>query len=104
MPNKPKTPQRAIRVPDERWEATGSAAVVVGANRSEIVNDLLAWWLRERGAKPPKRPPVSAPPEATPPDAEEDVPVPLTPAAPLPPGGEVAIMNGQCVQITTHGH
>jgi hypothetical protein len=56
MPDKPKTPQRAIRVPDERWEALGRASAAVGTNRSEIINTLIARYLREPGTKPPRRP------------------------------------------------
>ncbi|MBV8932047.1 MAG: hypothetical protein JOZ47_14020 [Kutzneria sp.] len=64
MPDQPKTPQRAIRVPDHRWIAAGHASTSVGKNRSEIINALLAWYLREPGAKLPKRPTFEDPPSA----------------------------------------
>jgi hypothetical protein len=56
MPDQPKTPQRAIRIPDKRWEATERSAKAIGSNRSEVVNDMLAWFVREPNAKLPKRP------------------------------------------------
>lgn len=58
MPDQPKTPQRAIRIPDDRWEATERSARAIDSNRSEVVNVLLAWFNRESGAKLPKRPPA----------------------------------------------
>lgn len=74
MPDKPKTPQRAIRVPDERWEAIGRASAAIGTNRSEIINALIAWYLREKGAKPLKRPELPATSADGEPEATEQQP------------------------------
>lgn len=52
-------PIRGIRIPDERWAAAERAATATGTNRSQLVNDLLAWHLGEPGAKRPKRPEAS---------------------------------------------
>jgi hypothetical protein len=56
MPDQPKTPQRAIRVPDKRWNKLGEDAEKAGSDRSKVINDLAAWYTREDGAKLPKRP------------------------------------------------
>lgn len=50
------TPQRPIRVSDERWEAFG--AIVGGRSRAKVVNEFIAWYTREPGARLPARPPV----------------------------------------------
>ena len=61
MPDKPKTQHRSIRVPDERWAAAEPAAVAGGfEDRAKLINALLAWFLREPGARLPKRPDVPA--------------------------------------------
>lgn len=55
MPDKPKTQHRSIRIPDDRWAATERAAQAIGMDRAKLVNALLAVYLREPGAKAPKR-------------------------------------------------
>ena len=56
MPNAPKTPNRSVRIPDERWNAVDERAREMGTDRPAVINALLAWFLREPGAKLPKRP------------------------------------------------
>ncbi|WP_137991236.1 hypothetical protein [Streptomyces vilmorinianum] len=56
MPNVPKTPARQIRLPDELWLDFDPAAKSLGTERASIVRELIAWYLREPGAKLPERP------------------------------------------------
>lgn len=53
------TPHRMIRIGDDRWRAFG---LLVGVrNRSRVVNEFIAWYVGEPGAKLPRRPkPVDA--------------------------------------------
>lgn len=55
------TPIRRIRVSDERWEALEKS--VGSRGRSALINDFIAWHLRERGAKKPPQTPRTDPPE-----------------------------------------
>jgi hypothetical protein len=57
VPNAPKTPNRSIRVPDDRWRAA-QQSLPDGQTITDLVNALLAWYLREKGAKQPVRPAV----------------------------------------------
>jgi hypothetical protein len=52
-----------------RWDHLGTASASAGSNRSQVLNDLAAWYLREPHAKLPKRP--DAPPAE---QAEDDAP------------------------------
>lgn len=56
MPNQPKTPVRSIRLSDERWDALDQAAQDADTDRVKLIAALVAWYLRERGARLPKRP------------------------------------------------
>jgi hypothetical protein len=56
MPNQPKTPLHTIRVDDQLWDAFGAAAAQAGADRSHVLRELMRWYIREEGAKLPKRP------------------------------------------------
>ncbi|HYS37815.1 MAG TPA: hypothetical protein VEO01_19530 [Pseudonocardiaceae bacterium] len=56
MPDQPKTQHRSVRIPDDRWAAAALAAARAGMDRAKVVNELLAWYVREPGAKLPKRP------------------------------------------------
>jgi hypothetical protein len=56
MPNKPATPNRAVRIDDETWAALGTAAEAAGTDRSAILRGLAQWWLRAPGARVPARP------------------------------------------------
>jgi hypothetical protein len=49
------TTGRNIRIRDDRWERFGELAPKK-PGRSELINDFIAWYVREPGAKLPKRP------------------------------------------------
>lgn len=51
---KTHTPHRPIRVEDDLWEEFGRLAGE--RNRSAILRDFIAWYVRRRGAVLPKRP------------------------------------------------
>ncbi|WP_204016020.1 hypothetical protein [Sphaerimonospora thailandensis] len=51
------TPLRPIRVETELWEAFGE--LVGKRNRSAVIRDFIRWYVRERGAKLPERPPAT---------------------------------------------
>ena len=55
MPNAPKTPQRPIRVDDDLWSRFGDVAQ---PDRSSVLRDFIRWFVREPGAKMPRRPDV----------------------------------------------
>jgi hypothetical protein len=62
-PGRPATgvdPVRGVRIPDKRWEKFDEATQAAGTDRSKAVNDFVCWYVREDGAKMPKRPPVEA--------------------------------------------
>jgi hypothetical protein len=59
MPNAPKTPISRFRIDATEWAAFGDA-VPEGTDRSAVLRDFIAWYLRRPGAKMPKRP--DAPP------------------------------------------
>lgn len=50
------TPQRNIRMADDRWQAFGEATEALGLDRTEVLNRFVAWFTRERGANAVKRP------------------------------------------------
>lgn len=50
------TPHRPIRVPQGRWDTFG--ALVGMRERARVVNEFIAWFNREPGAKLPQRPPA----------------------------------------------
>ncbi len=52
-----KTFVARARIPLEKWERFGDAAVADGTDRSKLINEFVDWYLRERGAKLPARPP-----------------------------------------------
>jgi hypothetical protein len=56
MPNQPKTPLHTIRVDDDLWNAFGGAAAQAGMDRSQLLRELMRWYIREEGAKLPRRP------------------------------------------------
>lgn len=53
MPNAPKTTLRNIRVDDELWDRFGDLAE---PDRSAVIRAFIAWFVREDGAKMPRRP------------------------------------------------
>lgn len=56
MPNAPKTPARQVRIGDELWLDFDAPARSMGTERAAVVRELIAWYLREPGAKLPPRP------------------------------------------------
>lgn len=47
MPNKPKTPHRAIRVPTLLWQAAQAKARADGTNLSDLIRGWLAEYVEE---------------------------------------------------------
>ena len=56
VPNVRGTPQRAIAVPQERWDAFREVATALGTDRSKLLNTVMAWYLREPNTVLPRRP------------------------------------------------
>ena len=56
VPDKPKTQHRSVRIDDPEWDDGEPAAANLGTDRSKVINQLYAWWLRRPGAKLPVRP------------------------------------------------
>lgn len=48
------TARQTIRVDEALWERFG--ALVPGGNRSDVVREFIRWYVREGGARMPKRP------------------------------------------------
>jgi hypothetical protein len=57
MPNQPKTPFSRFRVDPEDWRAFGDA-VPDDTDRSKVLREFVAWYVRKPGAKLPQRPPA----------------------------------------------
>jgi len=53
-----KTPTRPIRIDLDLWEEFGKVAE---PDRSAVLRDFVRWYIREPGAKMPRRPDPSAP-------------------------------------------
>lgn len=49
------TPRQTVRVDKALWDKFGATA---GRERSEVVRQLIRWYVREPGAKLPQRPPA----------------------------------------------
>lgn len=56
MPNQPKTPNRALRMPDDTYRPAVTLAAQQGTSVSALCRDFLDWYLRKPGAKLPHRP------------------------------------------------
>jgi hypothetical protein len=54
------TARQTIRVDEDRWNQFGETADTAGTDRSKILNEFIAYYNREPGAKPPKRPDAPA--------------------------------------------
>jgi hypothetical protein len=54
MPDKPKTQHRSVRINDQDWKDL--AAHAPKGDRSAVIKELVAWYLRRSGAKLPPRP------------------------------------------------
>lgn len=52
VPNQPKTPQRAIRVPDDLWRAAQAVAKERGETLSDVIREALAEYVRRHGRRP----------------------------------------------------
>jgi hypothetical protein len=50
------TPIRSIRIASATWDRARSLAREQGKTMSELIRELLDWWLRTPGAKLPARP------------------------------------------------
>lgn len=50
------TARQTIRVDTDLWDRFGAAAEQAGTDRSEALRAFIRWYLREQGAKMPKRP------------------------------------------------
>jgi hypothetical protein len=50
------TPKVTLRVPEALWWAFGRAARVAGADRAALLREFIRWYVREPGAKLPRRP------------------------------------------------
>ncbi len=48
------TPHRMVRISDDRWDRFGLLAGL--RERSRVINEFVAWYNGEPGAKLPKRP------------------------------------------------
>lgn len=57
MPNAPKTPLRAVRIPDDEWNELGAAVADTPTDRTKLIREFIRWYLRRPGAKLPVRPP-----------------------------------------------
>ncbi|EOD70351.1 hypothetical protein [Amycolatopsis vancoresmycina] len=51
-----ETTRHSVKMPDNRWDALGEKAGEAGSDRSKVLNELAAWYVREPEAKLPKRP------------------------------------------------
>lgn len=50
------TARQTVRIDHERWERFETVANQADTDRSKLINDFVAWYTREPGAKLPKRP------------------------------------------------
>lgn len=51
VPNQPKTPQRAVRVPDDLWRAAQEIARERGETLSDVLRDALVQYVRRFGGR-----------------------------------------------------
>lgn len=51
VPNQPKTPTRAIRVPDELWRAAKDIARDRGETLSDVLRDALVEYVKRYGKR-----------------------------------------------------
>ncbi|MGI5162750.1 hypothetical protein ACQEU3_47090 [Spirillospora sp. CA-253888] len=59
MPNVEKTPRQTIRIDSGLWDEFGD--LVGGRNRSRVIREFIAWYVRRPKATLPKRPVVERP-------------------------------------------
>ena len=53
VPNQPKTPQRAIRVPDDLWRAAQAVAKERGETLSDVIREALGEYVRRHTGRKP---------------------------------------------------
>jgi len=51
VPNQPKTPTRAIRVPDDLWRKARAIAQARGETLSDVLRDALVEYVRRYGER-----------------------------------------------------
>jgi hypothetical protein len=56
VPNQPKTPKQSMRMGALKWGRFGIASLSVKSNRTEVMSQLVDWFLRVPGAELPERP------------------------------------------------
>lgn len=66
-----KTPHRQFRLEGDLWEKFEAAATQAGADRSTVLRAFVMWFVREQGAKMPKRPPTAESNDAGNTDSED---------------------------------
>jgi hypothetical protein len=54
VPNQPKTPTRAVRIPDDLWRAALAVARSRGESLSSVIRDALVEYVRRYGKWPPE--------------------------------------------------
>ncbi len=59
MPNRPRTPHRTIRVPDDVWAAAMAVAARRGETLSDAIRRFLDAYARGQGSPPSQRQPSS---------------------------------------------
>lgn len=62
MPDQENPARRArrFRMDEAEWDEFGSDAEFMGTDRSDLIRQLIRWWMRKPGAKLPPRPPREA--------------------------------------------
>lgn len=54
------TARQTIRVDEVLWDRFADAATTAGNDRSALLREFMRWFIREPGAKLPKRPTIQA--------------------------------------------
>jgi hypothetical protein len=55
MAKDPYTTPRAVRIPDDEWEALGAVAKAQGTDRTHAIRAFIRWYTGWPGATPPAR-------------------------------------------------
>lgn len=50
------TARQTIRIDESLWIAFGESAGATGSDRSTVLREFVRWYVREHGAKMPRRP------------------------------------------------
>ena len=59
MPNAPKTPISRFRIDPDEWRDFEHAVATQGLDRSTVIREFIAWYLRRPGIKTIKRPEIA---------------------------------------------